>query len=227
MVLDLRGNGGGSSVMGRQIAASLLGEAAADGRLGPATEAACGGPDGSWRASEGNIKHLEFMQTYSLVVRGGPEIQKMLRDTLHDARAARAQGKTFSATIDCPVEPSKPPAATQPPSLMKGRLILLTDNLCFSSCLSVTEDFRTLGAFHVGQTTDAATRYVDVREQYLPSGYSIFSTLESVDPGSPREVGPFHPALTYDGDIADTAALETWVVATVVPAAASGARVLR
>ena len=227
VVLDLRGNGGGSSVMGRQIAASLLGEAAADGRLGPATEAACGGPDGSWRASEGNIKHLEFMQTYPLVVRGGPEIQKMLRDTLHDARAARAQGKTFSATIDCPVEPSKPPAATQPPSLMKGRLILLTDNLCFSSCLSVTDDFRTLGAFHIGQTTDAATRYVDVREQYLPSGYAIFSTLESVDPGSPREVGPFHPALTYDGDIADTAALETWVVATAVPAAASGAQVLR
>src|SRR3984885_5437880 len=227
VVLDLRGNGGGSSVMGRQIAASLLGAAAADARLGPATEAACGGPDGTWRASGGNIKQLEFLQAAPFVVQGGPEIKKMTRDTLRDARAAFTQGKAFSASINCPVAPPKSSTATQPPSLMNGRLILLTDNLCFSSCLAVTDDFRTLGAFHIGQTTDAATRYVDVREEYLPSGYSIFSTLESVDPGSPREVGPFHPALTYDGDIADTAALETWVVATVVPAAASGARVLR
>jgi hypothetical protein len=218
VVLDLRGNGGGSSVMGRQIAASLLGAAAADGRLGPATQAACGGPDGSWRASEDNIKQLEFVQASPLVVQGGPEIQKMVHDTLRDARAAFAQGKMFSASINCPIEPPKPPAATQPPSLMKGRLILLTDNLCFSSCLSVTDDFRTLGAFHVGQTTDAATHYVDVREQYLPSGYSMFSTLESVDPGSPTQVGPYEPALTYNGDISDTAMLEKWVVDVAVPA---------
>ena len=227
VVLDLRGNGGGSSVMGRQVAASLLGAAAADGRLRPATQVACGGPDGSWRASEGNIKQLEFVQVSPLVVEGGPEIKKMVQDTLRDAREAFAQGKAFSASINCPIEPPKPPAATQPPSLMKGRLILLTDNLCFSSCLSVTDDFRTLGAFHIGQTTDAATHYVDVREQYLPSGYSMFSTLESVDPGSALEVGPFDPVLSYDGDIADTAALEAWVVATALPAATKGPQILR
>jgi hypothetical protein len=127
---------------------------------------------------------------------------------------ALAQGKTFSASINCPVSPPQTLAASQPPSLMKGRLILLTDNLCFSSCLSVTEDFRTLGALHIGQTTDAATHFIDVREQYLPSGYSMFSTLQSVDSSSPLEVGPFEPSLTYDGDIADAAALEAWVIAT-------------
>jgi hypothetical protein len=95
----------------------------------------------------------------------------------------------------------------------------LTDNLCFSSCLAVTDDFRTLGAFHVGQTTDAATHFVDVREQYLPSGYSMFSTLESLAPDAPAQVGPYVPALTYNGDIADTAALEAWVIAKAIPAA--------
>jgi hypothetical protein len=220
VILDLRGNGGGSSVMGRQIAASLLGAAAADARLGTVTEAACGGPDGTWRASEGNIKQLEFLQAAQFVVQGGPEIKKMMQDTLRAARAAFARGKAFSASINCPIEPPKPPAATQPPSLMKGRLILLTDNLCFSSCLAVTDDFRTLGAFHIGQTTDAATRFVDVREQYLPSGYSMFSTLQSVDPGGASQVGPFEPVLAYNGDIADTTTLEAWVIATAVPAAA-------
>jgi hypothetical protein len=73
------------------------------------------------------------------------------------------------ATFTCPAAPPKPAMATQPPSLMKGRLILLTDNLCFSSCLVVTDDFRTLHAFHIGRTTDAATHFIEVREQYLPS----------------------------------------------------------
>jgi hypothetical protein len=40
-------------------------------------------------------------------------------------------------------------------------------------------------------------------------------------------VGPFDPVLAYDGDIADTAALEAWVIATAVPAAAGGAQSLR
>jgi hypothetical protein len=221
VVLDLRGNGGGSSVMGRQIAASLLGQAAVDARLVPMSEN-CGGPDGDWRASEGNIKQLEFLQTVPLITQGGPEIKQMVETTLRDAREARAQGKDFSGSLTCPVVPFKPPAA-QAPSLMMGRLILLTDSLCFSSCLAVTDDFRTLGAFHIGQTTDAATHFVDVREQYLPSGYSMFSTLESVDPGSPVQVGPFAPQLTYDKDIADTTALEAWVIATAVPAAMSSA----
>jgi hypothetical protein len=218
VVLDLRGNGGGSSPMGRQIAASLLGEAATDARLGSQTEAACGGLDGTWRASQGNIQQLEYLQTAPFVAQGGPEIKKMLRDTLRDARDAFAQGKAFSASIDCPIEPPKPRTETQPPSLMKGRLILLTDNLCFSSCLSVTDDFRSLGAFHIGQTTDAATHYVDVREEYLPSGYAMFSTLQSVDSSSPMQVGPFEPVLTYNGDIADTPALEKWVAEVAVPA---------
>ncbi len=217
VVLDLRGNHGGSSLMGRQIAASLLGAAATDARLVPTSEN-CGGPDGAWRASDGNIKQLEFLQTTALVMRGGPEQKKLVLETLHNARAARAHGRDFSGSITCP-PPPKPLFAAQPPSLLKGRLILLTDNLCFSSCLAVADDFRTLGAFHVGQTTDAATHFVDVREEYLPSGYSMFSTLQSLDPGSPSQVGPFEPVLAYNGDIADTPALEAWVIATAVPAA--------
>ena len=85
--------------------------------------------------------------------------------------------------------------------------------------LPVTDDFRSLGALHVGQPTDAATHFLEVREQYLPSGYSLFSTLESVDSTAPSQIGPFEPALTYDGDISDTAALEAWVrtYASLIP----------
>ena len=101
---------------------------------------------------------------------------------------------------------------------MNARFLLLTDSLCFSSCLLVTEDFLNLGAFHIGQTTDAATHYLEVREEYLPSGYSLFSTLQAIDPGSLYQIGPFEPDLVYNGDIADTHALQAWVISTAVPA---------
>jgi hypothetical protein len=216
VVLDLRGNPGGSDLVGREIAVSLLGSDAVDARLGPVSEASCGSPDGAWRASEGNINNLKYLQHTAIA--GGSELQQLLESLIRDSLAARAQGKAFAGPITCPSAPGKPTTTKLPPGLMKGRLILLTDNVCFSACLSVTEDFRKLGAFHVGQTTDAATHYTAVREQYLPSGYSLFSTLQAVDPSSPYQAGPFEPQLTYDGDIADTAALETWVVETVVPA---------
>jgi hypothetical protein len=106
------------------------------------------------------------------------------------------------------------PAAGSVPtgSKLKGRLILITDNLCFSSCLIVAKDFRDLGALHVGQTTDADTHYSEVREELLPSGLSKFSTLQAMAPAEPPQEGPFVPSVLYDGDIADTAALERWIV---------------
>lgn len=212
VVLDLRGNGGGSSVLGDNIAASLLGRSAVDARVGQAA-GGCADTE-AFRATQGNLAQLEFLRTVPFVAQGPPEQKKLIDDSISQVRAALAKGRAFSGPIGCQT-PARPAVKQQPPSLLKGRLILLTDNVCFSSCLAVTEEFRRLGAFHVGQTTDAATWYVDVREQYLPSGYSMFSTLQAIS-GDSKEVGPFAPSLTYDGDIADTAALEQWISGTVV-----------
>jgi hypothetical protein len=93
--------------------------------------------------------------------------------------------------------------------------VLLTDNACFSSCLIVADNFRRLGALHVGQATDAATHYFEVREERLPSGLSYFSTLQAFSPLTQPQIGPFTPRITYDGDMADTAALEAWIARTV------------
>jgi hypothetical protein len=64
---------------------------------------------------------------------------------------------------------------------------------------------------------------VDVREQYLPSGYSMSSTLQAISVGASIEAGPFEPVMTYNGDIADTGTLEAWITGTVVPAASKAA----
>ena len=211
VVLDLRGNHGGSSDLGRRIAISLLGDDAVGAYLTP-LNTDCGSAE-VFRATRGNLAQLEYLKNAHLA-QASPDVKKMVEDQISDIRAALAQGRAFSGTINCRTQ-AKPTAGAKPQSLLKGKLILLTDNACFSSCLAVADDFRTLGALHVGQTTDAATWYVDVREEYLPSGYSMFSTLQAVS-GDTKAVGPYEPALRYSGDIADTAALERWISQTVV-----------
>jgi len=210
VVLDVRGNGGGSSEVGRQIAESLMGKDFVVARLGEQSQSNCGGADGAWRTSPGNIADMDYLLT--TVLPGGSESRRIFSEILRDAKAARARGDEFSASIHCPTAPA-PPAQTQIASALRGKLFLLTDNLCFSSCLSVTEAFRTLGAIQIGQTTDAATHFTEVREAYLPSGYSMFSTLQAVgDPDGPEREGPFEPKIVYPGAIADTAKLEQWVI---------------
>jgi hypothetical protein len=52
---------------------------------------------------------------------------------------------------------------------------------------------------------------MEVREDRLPSGLSMFSTLQAVAPGSAVQIGPFVPDRLFEGSIADTPALEAWV----------------
>lgn len=209
VVLDLRGNGGGSSLFGDQIAASLLGPDYVASVLG-SDDDDC---DEAWRVSDGNLRQLQ----YYVDVMGpthGPEFTKVFGKQLADAKAARAQGRSFSGPIACANKPRAPAAARGAPAF-KRKLVLITDSLCFSSCLIVTDHFRQLGALHVGQTTDADTHYSEVREELLPSGLSKFSTLQAVSVSEPLRYGPFVPALAYPGDIADTQALEQWVLKQV------------
>jgi hypothetical protein len=75
--------------------------------------------------------------------------------------------------------------------------------------------FRRLGALHVGQATDAATHYFEVREERLPSGLSFFSTLQAFSSSSPAQMGPYEPEVRYDADIANTEELQAWIVRVV------------
>jgi hypothetical protein len=220
VVLDLRGNGGGSALVGHDIALALFGREAVEARMGPdagGDPAVCGDlPDGIWRATPDNIKALQ-MTGETFGPKGYPELKKFAEQEVAIMEAARKKGKDLAGDPNCP-GPKVPQAlSAQVPSLMHGRLILLTDSLCFSACLSATMEFRALGAYHVGQTTDAATHFVDLREEYMPSGYSTFTVLQSAHPEEPYQIGPFTPSLAYNDDIADTAALEKWIAAKVVP----------
>ena len=103
---------------------------------------------------------------------------------------------------------------------MKGRLVLVTDRACFSSCLIAADEFRRLGAVHAGEATDRSTRDMEVREIKLPSGLRTFSTLMKLALGS-GDYGPYSPHVPYPGSMDDTEALKAWVAALPADAGAT------
>lgn len=208
VVLDLRGNGGGNSAFTSELATLLMG----DRYVNRYRVTSAGGCPETWRATPGNLEGIRaFIRDNSA---GLNDDSRRYLDAVEKGLAeAVREGKPF----DRPVEGCARPDAPEPApgdgegSLLTGRMIVLTDNACFSSCLLAVQEFRRLGALHVGEATDAATRYMEVREIALPSGLSFASTLQKVAFAAPRQIGPFAPARAFDGDIADTTALEAWV----------------
>lgn len=201
VVLDLRGNGGGDSSFGDEIATLLTGETV----VAPPADA-MPGCTVVWRATDRSIRQIQVYEGRNNR-QGRSEAAASLGNIRRAMQAARSAGRNFSGPTSCGVTDQ---AGTAPVQFAR-RVILLTDHSCFSSCLLVTDLFRRKGALHVGEATDAATRYFEVREDDMPSGLSGFSTLQALSAGSPPQIGPFVPAIPYGGDISDTAALERWV----------------
>jgi Peptidase family S41 len=205
VVLDMRGNGGGSSVYGDQIARAVMGVDFVDSMLGP-SNGDCGE---AWRVSDGNIAQLQHFVEVGPT--RGPEFTTWATQLLQKAKAARAKGEAFTSPLRC-AAPTPSAKVEKVASQFRGRFIVLTDNACFSSCLDVTDTLLRLGALQVGQTTNACTHYTEVREALLPSGLSWFSTLQGVAADLPARYGPFTPSVPYDGDIRDTPVLEQWIL---------------
>lgn len=206
VVIDLRGNSGGNSQYALDLARSLVGDervAAAD-----RPTSACSGA--YWRASADNLEALRRF------VAGLPEDRRpQWQAQADDMAEALPAGRTFSPALPaCASEAGKSPPqpARLPPTAMSGRLVLITDRACFSSCLIAADLFRRLGALHVGEATDMSTRYMEVREIVLPSGLRTFSTLQKVALGL-GDFGPYEPQVAYPDSLADTDKLKAWVAA--------------
>lgn len=215
LVIDLRGNGGGDSSIGDDLARQLFGSRALD-RLRSSGARGCN--RAVWRASEGNLRTLEAYQ--QRFANRGPEVVVVFKAEAEAVRAALAAGRALSGPVDgclAGAAPTTSPASPPADAPYRGKVIVLTDGACFSSCLLMVNRFRGLGAIHAGQPTDAATWYMEVRDEPLPSGLGSFSVLGKVGLGATRKLGPFVPTTPFEGDMADTAALEVWVGATFAP----------
>jgi hypothetical protein len=209
VVIDLRGNGGGNSSYAYDIAALLQGEARAGALAGAGS--ACTGL--YWRASPGNL--ADVREAHERASKRGDKEYAEYTTGVADAMAkALAEHRNFAPSLPaCAAGSSQARDAPVPASVssqMKGKLVLITDRSCFSSCLIAADYFRRLGALHVGEATDVSTRYMEVRDVMMPSGIRTFSTLAKVNLGA-GDYGPYVPEVPYPGDLADEKALKDWV----------------
>ena len=208
VVVDLRGNSGGNSRYADEIARVLVGDARFSAVSSFSGQAGCSGS--FWRASPDNLTALRNF------VAALPEDRKPdWTGELAAMEQAVASGASFAPTLPACAQaavtarPGRPPR-NLPPSAAQGRLVLLTDRACFSSCLIAADTFRKLGALHVGEATDMSTRYMEVREIVLPSGLRTFSTLQKVALGF-GDFGPYQPAIVYPGPLHEDDKVKAWV----------------
>lgn len=201
VVLDLRGNGGGSSHWSQLMAQVLWGDDWMAAHPEPAIESV------DWRASDGNIAEISAFLDKLRATNSQPELIAWAEDAVDGMKAARAAGEIYwrSANDEEPADAAPSPPT---PQLMKGRVYVLTDSSCGSACLDAVDLWKTVGAVQVGRETSADTVYMEIRRASLPSGLAEIAVPMKVYRGRARGNNePQRPQYVIEGDMSDDAAL--------------------
>ena len=203
VVLDVRGNGGGNSAWGSDVAKALYGDAAVqriEGQFDWTVD---------WRASAQNAATLRFYA--SVAQKNGQEEDARYRSKLAEAlEQAAKKGEAYVRQTD-----EDTVAATAPPvaSPFQGRVFLLTDNVCASACLDFADIARRLpGVVHVGLPTSADAVYIDNTGGELPSGQGNLSYSMKVYRHRVRANNEWYePAVRWPGGAMTDAAVARWL----------------
>lgn len=207
LVLDLRGNRGGSSHWSHEIAAVLWGSKAVDALPATATVV-------DWRISEANVADMEETLEGVRSIEGiDPRVLRSADRLIEGLRGALARGDTLwreTASDESDEDHARSPMH---PRLKDGaRVYVLTSAICASACLDALDTWRALGAIHVGQETLADTLYMDVRYQALPSGLARIAVPMKVYRGRQRGNNEPHvPDHAWGGAITDDEAIAGWI----------------
>jgi hypothetical protein len=206
LVIDLRGNEGGSSRWGTDIVRILFGD--------PWTRRAqawlADGVFTEWRVSSFNMQALDnvFQQVESRHGAESADAKRMraLRDSMTAAleRGDSLYGETQRRRN------IKKPGATR----VRSSIVVLTSASCFSACL----DFLDLmllhpAVVHAGQTTGVDTHYMENWGMQLASGLASIGYPMNVYRNRRRgHNAAYVPKAPYEHDIRDTRTLEAWIV---------------
>jgi hypothetical protein len=224
VVVDVRGNSGGSSYWSEPFVRALYGDGYFE-QLRFARRTEREGVYVDHRVSAENVGHFEALRPVIIQQAGeDSEMYRYFTGLVDGMRDALERGESLYR-VDAGAEPLPEPAPAEPAFM--GRLIYLTDNVCVSACLDFSDVLLALpNVTHVGQPTSADTTYMEVRGAPLPSNIGGLNFATKVYRGLRRgETGYYTPELEFIGDISDTARVEAWLVETVLQdSAAPGPR---
>lgn len=205
VVLDLRGNGGGSSHWSRQLAEALWGGRWFETHQLPEVEAI------EWRASDDNLAAIQSYVAEWTAANEPAEQIAWAQEIVDGMMAARAEGRPYwrdeGSSLPRPERP-----ADYAPLRVRGPVYVLTDPACASACLDAVDLWKAMGAIQIGRETSADTVYMDVRDTTLPSGLASLAIPMKVWRGRARGNNePQRPVHLFDGDMTNEAELAAWV----------------
>ena len=209
IVLDVRGNGGGNSQWGVEVARAIYGDAYIENFL-------ANNKDKSyplWRVSTDNTRHIESILPWieeqfgkdSTMLKNFSELKNNMDKALDngtDFVKQPSDNKAVSTQLESGVKP-----------LSNANVLFLTDSSCGSACLDFADIILKLpNVHHIGQETGADTVYMDIRYVELPSGLGGFSLAQKVYRGRTRKHNEsYKPEYVYNQNINDTDALKNWI----------------
>ena len=207
-VVDVRGNGGGSSYWAEAFVRGLYGDAF--------WEALPSNDEGYavHRVSPENLAHFENLLP-QLAGSSGEDstFYRYFAALVEGMRAALADGQGlyehhFEDEEDGTTEQTGPATPA-----FNGRLVFLTDSACGSACLDFADVVLQLpNHVHVGHPTSADTIYMEVRGLGLPSLNGRISFATKFYRNRLRANNEYYlPSALWTGDISDTAGLEKWI----------------
>lgn len=203
VVIDVRGNLGGNSAWGDNIAAILWGEGAA--------RALSDSFDGSvdWRTSARNAEQTREAANRSKAA-GLKDDADYRFDVAARMDAARARGEQLMPEAALPKSSGLPADYRTP---FAGKVFFLTDMRCASACLDFADLMRRMpGVTHVGQPTSADAVYIDNVIAPLPSGLASLDYSLKVYRSRVRKNNEWYrPAKIWPGGPMTDAALAAWI----------------
>ncbi len=209
VVFDVRGNGGGNSQWGADLALALYGKDHVYSALTPILSQSMA----YWRASAANTAAVaDIVAKVTTQFGADAEITTTFSD-LAKRMAQHGAADLVPQSISKSQAKAANDGATKP-SLTRAKVVLLTDENCASACLDFADMLLPLGAIHAGLPTFADTVYMDVRDLELPSKLGEISLPQKVYRNRPRGNNqPYEPnsAWWYQGDIQHSEQLEAWL----------------
>lgn len=202
LVIDLRGNSGGSSDYGVEVVRILWGDAAADAT--PSPEAV------DFRASSANLEWWKLLSRRLEQQSIPASTRAWVNSVAANLAPAIEQGQPFYTIKEPPSQGAVEPAKRK---RIKPRVYFFTDQYCISACLDAADFFHSVGAIQIGQETNGDTSYMDTRQFTLPSGLAEAMTPPELLRNRPRgDLETWKPEIPLPSNVKGESAIVDWVL---------------
>jgi len=204
LVIDVRGNGGGSSSWGSELLENLYGE----DFYSWATRSTHNTYE-EFRVSKRNADYIRS-HFLPMIAAHYPKQHWQYQTMLKLLECMSTTQQPFCKLAD-PMPANIP--NKQPINPLTQKIYLLTDGRCSSSCQTfVAEALHFPNVIQVGQTTDANSCYGEIQAVGLQSGAVFIFPMAANRNRTFCPNKPFFPVHEYRQDINSTQALEAWIV---------------